>query len=62
MVSLGSSIMKNVIVFTTGFWARFPVKLIYCIGFPSALIACCLLKSYASSLSKFQSNKISVVQ
>ena len=39
--------MKNIVVFSTGFWARFPVKLVYFIAFGSALSACYLVKSIA---------------
>ena len=35
MVSAGSSIIKNIVLFAIGFRARFPVKLICCIAFGS---------------------------
>ena len=38
-----SSVMKNIVLFPGR--SRFPVKLICCIVFGSALSACCLLKS-----------------
>ena len=47
MVSFTSSIMKNIVVVATEFWARFSVKLIYCINFESAWSACYLLKFIA---------------
>ena len=43
MVSLASSIMKNIVWPSARF--RFLVKLISCIAFGSELSACCLLKS-----------------
>ena len=49
MVSLTSSIMKNIVA--PACQSRLPVKLICCIAFRSASIACCLLKSIAIILS-----------
>ena len=48
MVSFNSSIMKNIVVFSSQ--SRFPVKLICSIAFQSASSACCLLKSIAINL------------
>ena len=48
IVSLTSSIMKEIVAFLTH--SRFPVKLICCITFGSALSTCHLLKSIAISL------------
>ena len=42
MVSFGSSIIKNIVVFPA--LSRFEVKLICCISFRLASSACCLLK------------------
>ena len=44
MVSFASSVTKNIVVFAFRSQARFPVKLIFCIAFRSASIACCLIK------------------
>ena len=45
MVSLASSVMTNIVVCPDRF--RFLVKLICCITFGPASLACCLLKSIA---------------
>ena len=42
MVSITSSIMKNIVLPAQ---SKFPVKLICCIAFGSISSACCLLKS-----------------
>ena len=42
-----SSIMKNIVLFTSPSWARFHVKLTCCIAFWSASSACCLINSIA---------------
>ena len=51
MVSFACSIMKNIVVFSSG--SRFAVKLICCADFGSALSACCLLKGTLSRLRQF---------
>ena len=47
MVSFGSSRIKHIVIFAFSSEDRFPVKLICCIAYGSALSACCLLKSIA---------------
>ena len=54
IISFASSIMKNNIAPSSQ--SRFPVKLICCIAFGSALSACCLRKSIAIILNSFWNN------
>ena len=43
--------MKSIAVFPA--WSRFPVKLICCVAFGSAISACFLLKSTTNNLYNF---------
>ena len=48
IVSFGSSVMKNIVLFPSR--SKFPVKIICCIAFESVSSACCLIQSIAINL------------
>ena len=50
-LSFASSIMKNIVELSA--LSRFPVKLIFCITFPSKSSFCCWLKSFVINLQYF---------